>query len=302
MDESTRNEVSGTVDGVVVQAGVIHGGVHVHSPDDRRLANAYEEVERVRRQLAESVAAERDITKVVWVLQVVLAQARATVAHLTGDRDHLRDEADRRRAELARARQAQARTEQRLRRAEQERENALRLVEVARRKARALQARTHRETPAHYPPAHSLPALEPAALEAGLDNVDAYLDAQDDRLDRLSTALGTSPADQAPHPPTEDRRPEVLLPLVAALLRMPALAEASNRSTIIRLVGHELGTGLVVPESAHPTVHLSNLVLACLEHSGGLSALLRVLDHVEHDSTPMREARRAVDELTTGQS
>lgn len=305
MDESSRNDVSGTVNGPVVQAGAINGDVHIHSSDDQRLLRAHEEVGRVRRQLAESVAAERDLTRVVWVLQVVLAQARETVARLTRDRDHLLGEAERRHAELARAREARARTERQLRRAEEEREQALRLVEVAREKARALEAQLRGQ-----PPAQPSPALEPAALAAGLDNVDAYLDRQGERLERLSAALGAAspraappraaPSGAAPGPATGSPPPRVLFPLVAALLRMPGLADTSSRNTVIRLLGYELGTPLAVPESAHPTVHLSNLVLACLERTDGLRALLRVLRHIEHDSIPVREAQRVVDELAGG--
>ncbi|TWP50915.1 EAL domain-containing protein [Lentzea tibetensis] len=179
MDENPRNEVSGTVHGPSVQAHLISGVVHVHAGGEKLLA-VHEELNRVRAQLVESMRAERDITQVVWVLQTVLMQLQATIARLTWERDGHREE-------LHRTRDSHARTEQRLVRAESEREQALRLVEIARARVLALESRL-----GSSPPAPVLPSLAADQVDIGLDMVDRYLDEQGERLRDLSAALDKS--------------------------------------------------------------------------------------------------------------
>jgi EAL domain-containing protein (putative c-di-GMP-specific phosphodiesterase class I) len=165
------NELSGTVSGLSVQAGVIGGDVHLHGSD--LLA---QELIRVQRQLVESMRAERDITQIVWVLQTVLLQLQQTIARLT----HEREQRDR---ELAQARQRQVRTELQLDRANAERASALQLVETARARVLAL------ETSLRGAALVEFPDMDVRSLDIGLDMVDQYLDRQGERLEQIHAEL-----------------------------------------------------------------------------------------------------------------
>ncbi|MBP2337688.1 hypothetical protein JOF41_003866 [Saccharothrix coeruleofusca] len=90
----------------------------------------------------------------------------------------------------------------------------------------------------------------------------------------------------------------LLLPLVSALRRVSCLNDLASRNTVVQLLGNELREPLSVPESHHQGIHLSNLALACLQRTDGLSALLRVLTLIEQDAKPLYEVRRVIDELT----
>lgn len=90
----------------------------------------------------------------------------------------------------------------------------------------------------------------------------------------------------------------LLLPLVTALRRVSCMADLAGRTTVVQLLGNELREPLSVPESNHQGIHLSNIALACLQRTDGLSALLRVLTLLEQDSKPLYEVRRVIDELT----
>lgn len=186
MDVSRRNELSGTVHGTSLQAHTISGDVHVHSSaDQERLIAVYEELSHVRQQLVESMRAERDITQVVWVLQMVLMRLQDMVMRLAWERDRHVDQAEQQRLELERARDSQSRTERQLVRAESERTNALRLVQVARAKVLVLEAGLRRSGPME-----AFPTVELANLDIGLDHIDEYLDEQGERLENLSAELG----------------------------------------------------------------------------------------------------------------
>ncbi|MBB5956796.1 hypothetical protein FHS29_003389 [Saccharothrix tamanrassetensis] len=96
-----------------------------------------------------------------------------------------------------------------------------------------------------------------------------------------------------------DDKPErgLLLPLVAALRRIPSLMDQGTRNFVIRLLGNELREPLTIEDHPNPVVHLSNLAEACNQHPGRLSALLRVVGLLEQDSKPMGELRRLVSEM-----
>ncbi|MFD7658020.1 hypothetical protein ACFV4N_28955, partial [Actinosynnema sp. NPDC059797] len=133
MDASGRNDVSGAVHGATVQAHMISGDVHIHSPGDQeRLIGLHEELGQVRRQLADSLAAERDLTREVGEL-------RGAVVRLTWERDHLVNEAERRNAELERART--------------DRLAALHEAQVAQARVRALETGLRNNADAATPPA-----------------------------------------------------------------------------------------------------------------------------------------------------
>ncbi|PSL53292.1 acetyltransferase (GNAT) family protein [Saccharothrix carnea] len=185
MDTSRRNDMSGTVHGTSIQANTINGDVHVHSDvGEKRLVGLFEELVEVRRQLTESMRAERGITQVVWVLQAVLINLQDDIVRLTRERDEQLDQAERWRLALVDARASKRRTERQLSRAESERKRALRLVQLAQFKIRVLEAGADVTVPLS-----ALPQTGPERLRIGLDRVDAYLDAQSEHLEQLSIAL-----------------------------------------------------------------------------------------------------------------
>ncbi|XVS61863.1 hypothetical protein ACQPYE_26700 [Actinosynnema sp. CA-299493] len=98
---SRRNDLSGTVNGLSIQANVISGPVFIgdRSVHDHVLA-LLEEFADVKRKLVESMAADREITKFVWFLQDVLATLRIESGRLVWELSQERDASERLRAEL----------------------------------------------------------------------------------------------------------------------------------------------------------------------------------------------------------
>ncbi|MFC6088501.1 effector-associated domain 2-containing protein [Saccharothrix lopnurensis] len=292
VESNGRNDVSGTVLGATVQAHTISGDVHIHpAGDQERVVALYEELGQVRRQLVDSLAAERDLTRAVWALQVVLMRAQDVVVRLTWERDHLVDEAERRNAELARARESERRVEQQLDRARADRLTALRVAHAATAKVRALEAELRGGAGAHG----SRVVAGAADPGIGPDTIDAYLAEQGARLDRLAEALGELRVPTASAFDGTTRR-MLTTSLVRALVRLPSLSDAAGRGLATRLLADRLGAPVTVEESPDPGVHLSNLVLFCLDQASGVTALLEVLELFETtDSEPFLAVREVVD-------
>ncbi|MBC6459877.1 effector-associated domain 2-containing protein [Actinomadura sp. HBU206391] len=89
---------------------------------------------------------------------------------------------------------------------------------------------------------------------------------------------------------------EPLFAFVNTLTSLPSLTDDSGRATLVSLLPPALAAS--AQHDPRPRIHLFNLVLACLDHEGGLADLLAALSHMEGDSLPMRRALRAAAELT----
>jgi hypothetical protein len=87
-----------------------------------------------------------------------------------------------------------------------------------------------------------------------------------------------------------------LFAFVNALTTLPSLVDDGGRSTLVGLLPSVLATS--AKHDLRPRIHLFNLVLACLDHEGGLADLLTALRHMEGDSLPMRRVLRAATDLT----
>jgi hypothetical protein len=87
-----------------------------------------------------------------------------------------------------------------------------------------------------------------------------------------------------------------LFALVEALTSLPSLIDDGGRSALVGLLPTALAAG--AQHDPRPRIHLFNLVLACLDHEGGLADLLTALRLMEGDSLPMRQALRAAADLT----
>ncbi|HEX8868644.1 MAG TPA: toll/interleukin-1 receptor domain-containing protein [Lentzea sp.] len=99
---------------------------------------------------------------------------------------------------------------------------------------------------------------------------------------------------------TEEERAESgsLWPLLDALRRIGWLSDLSGRNLVVRMVSAEIGRQLPVEENRQQVGHLYNLAEACAQHPGGLAALVRVLERIEHGSKPMALVRATVAEMT----
>ncbi|QQQ74540.1 hypothetical protein IOD16_25715 [Saccharothrix sp. 6-C] len=279
----SHNEVSGTVRGPVVQAGVITGGVHLHLPGD---AGRRAEVDRARRHVAEGDHLASRFTGLTAFLHRRLLEAQEDTVRLTWERDHRLDDGHRREEAVGRARDAERRTARQLDRAAAARLTALRLALAARDGLRQVDpgADDVAEPPADPPPDSE---LDP-------DGVDRWLEQGTGGVQRLARALG-EPLPGKGAPADVGTRPGDLLgPLVDALAAVPLLANTANRTLVVQLLGQRSGVALSVPESPHPRVHVSSIVLACLAQAGGIDDLLGVLEILEPGTLPLAEVRLVV--------
>ncbi|MEU4445358.1 hypothetical protein AB0K14_22100 [Actinosynnema sp. NPDC050801] len=75
--------------------------------------------------------------------------------------------------------------------------------------------------------------------------------------------------------------------LFHALMAVPSMAREESRRLVLDLLPPSIAAA--VPHHPVSAVHVSGLLLTCLEHEGGLTALRHALHVVEgEDSTPMR--------------
>ncbi len=89
----------------------------------------------------------------------------------------------------------------------------------------------------------------------------------------------------------------LLLSLVAALLRLPCLTELADRNLVVRLLGYELGP-LEIEENPRAFRHLLSIVEACHRHPDGLTKLLNIIVHLDQESKNLPGVRRIIDEMT----
>ncbi|MFJ6675817.1 hypothetical protein ACIQMJ_32335 [Actinosynnema sp. NPDC091369] len=90
----------------------------------------------------------------------------------------------------------------------------------------------------------------------------------------------------------------LLMPLVDVLARVPSLSDRAGRNLVIRMMSAELRETLLVEEHQTAIGHLFNLAEVCQRSPERLSALVRIVSRIDHDTRAMVELRRVVAELT----
>jgi hypothetical protein len=90
----------------------------------------------------------------------------------------------------------------------------------------------------------------------------------------------------------------LLMSLVDVLARVPSLADRAGRNLVIRMMSAELRESLMVEEHQTAIGHLFNLAEVCQQSPERLSALVRIVSRIDHDTRAMVELRRVVAELT----
>jgi hypothetical protein len=90
----------------------------------------------------------------------------------------------------------------------------------------------------------------------------------------------------------------VLWSLVEALHRVSCLVDLNSRRLVLQILSDELGYSLPVTEYPQTNLHLFAIVEACQQRSGGLNALLNVLERFEPGTIAMTAIRRIIVDIT----
>ncbi|MFD0206176.1 MULTISPECIES: VMAP-C domain-containing protein [Saccharothrix] len=90
----------------------------------------------------------------------------------------------------------------------------------------------------------------------------------------------------------------LLMSLVDVMARVPSLSDRAGRNLVVRMMSAELRETLLVEEHHTAIGHLFNLAEVCQQSPERLSALVRIVSRIDHDTRAMVELRRVVAELT----